>query len=450
VASQSPCASTCTTEAERAGEVEYRSAWAAISHLVQEGSSWSGNERNCAYMNLGQGRFVDVSAVTGFDLVDDARCVATVDLDADGDQDLVLRNRTAPQLRILENRGDAGPVVALRLQGTGSNRDAVGAVVEATSGESRLVRHIACGSGYLAQSSRELIIPVLGEDPEGELTDVVVRWPGGAREQLGTVGAGRWLVIEGEGLSECSTSEPVDWSEELAPVAVAPGPWARVVLRSPLPLAPSLRSLLQGDPRPGHVRLVQLWAHASADSRASLSLLARNATDLLDAGLELSTLTIDATEDRAQARAFLDGLTAEFPAFEPRAGFPDNSLLEALTVVLEEVLGEQRQDMLPLGLLYDSQGALQVVYRGPLDLGTLERDARAYGSPEGGPRVSWPGFWLFRAARDHAGLARVFASRGLPREAAFHRAIARINTTASPGSASPALPPGPQPKDSEK
>ena len=55
MASQSP------TEGEDASE--YQDAWAAVSRLMDSGASWSGHERNCAYLNLGDGRFADVSAV---------------------------------------------------------------------------------------------------------------------------------------------------------------------------------------------------------------------------------------------------------------------------------------------------------------------------------------------------------------------------------------------------
>ena len=32
----------------------YRQAWSAIHRMIMEGRSWSGYERNCAYLNLGR------------------------------------------------------------------------------------------------------------------------------------------------------------------------------------------------------------------------------------------------------------------------------------------------------------------------------------------------------------------------------------------------------------
>ena len=127
MASQSP------TEGEDAGE--YQDAWAAVSRLMDSGASWSGHERNCAYLNLGDGRFADVSAVAGFDFLDDARAVARVDWDGDGALDAWVKNRTSPALRFLRNQtGGPAHAVTLELQGTECNRDAVGARVELRAG----------------------------------------------------------------------------------------------------------------------------------------------------------------------------------------------------------------------------------------------------------------------------------------------------------------------------
>ena len=100
----------------------------AISKLVREGRSWSGNERNCCFLNIGGVRMADVSAVSGLDFADDGRGVALTDWDQDGDLDILTTNRGAPRLRFLQNNlGNRNNYVALRLVGTTCNRDAIGA-----------------------------------------------------------------------------------------------------------------------------------------------------------------------------------------------------------------------------------------------------------------------------------------------------------------------------------
>ena len=76
----------------------YDKAWVALNMLIREGKGFSGHERNCAYLNLGDqsNRFANVSAVTGLDFDDDGRGLAYADWDGDGDLDLWLTNRTGP------------------------------------------------------------------------------------------------------------------------------------------------------------------------------------------------------------------------------------------------------------------------------------------------------------------------------------------------------------------
>ncbi|RCL39062.1 MAG: hypothetical protein DBX00_02205, partial [Verrucomicrobia bacterium] len=138
--------------------MRYGAAWQAIMQLVRKGSSWSGYERNCAFLNTG-GKFVASSHVSGLDFVDDGRGVAVSDWDQDGDLDLWFRNRTAPRIRLMLNSsssGRSGRFVAFRLEGTKANRDAIGAIVELeVSGyDKRLIRSVRAGDMFLSQSSK--------------------------------------------------------------------------------------------------------------------------------------------------------------------------------------------------------------------------------------------------------------------------------------------------------
>ncbi len=103
--------------------------------LLREGKSFSGHERNCVFLNCGAQHFANLSALSGLDFPDDGRAVAAVDWDHDGDLDLWFHNRTGPRLRLMRNDTHAGSAkhddfVMLRLQGTDSNRDAIGARVQ--------------------------------------------------------------------------------------------------------------------------------------------------------------------------------------------------------------------------------------------------------------------------------------------------------------------------------
>ena len=60
--------------------------------MIREGRSFSGKERHCCYLNTGASRFANVSAATGLDLIDDGRAAGVVDMDQDGDLDIIAGN----------------------------------------------------------------------------------------------------------------------------------------------------------------------------------------------------------------------------------------------------------------------------------------------------------------------------------------------------------------------
>jgi hypothetical protein len=139
---------------------KYFRNWDVLALLSKRGSSFSGRERNCVFLNTGGPRFADVSAVTGLDFADDGRAVGLTDWDQDGDVDMWLANRTAPRLRLVRNDlPHTNGRVAIQLVGTTCNRDAVGARVELyLDGPEprRLTETLRAGDGFLSQSTKWL------------------------------------------------------------------------------------------------------------------------------------------------------------------------------------------------------------------------------------------------------------------------------------------------------
>src|SRR5436190_23489009 len=90
--------------------------------------SLNGNERNVLFRNNGDGTFTDVAWVNGADRVEDGRGLSVFDYDRDGQPDLVIRNYRQPA-QLLRNQGGHHHWLELKLIGTRSNRDAVGARV---------------------------------------------------------------------------------------------------------------------------------------------------------------------------------------------------------------------------------------------------------------------------------------------------------------------------------
>lgn len=170
----------------------YENGWNALNQFIREGYSWNGNEPNVFYVKEG-GRYRDASAESGLAYVGDSRAFAVTDIDGDGCLDVVVKNRLGPQVRVFQNRvGQGRERIGLRLRGTRSNRDGIGAraVVEGRA------KWVTAGSGYLSQHTKTIYFG-LGEKKKARVRIV---WPSGLEQELGELEAGAlYEVTEGEG-----------------------------------------------------------------------------------------------------------------------------------------------------------------------------------------------------------------------------------------------------------
>ena len=139
---------------------DYLESFAKLAQRIRSGNSFSGNERNCAFMNSRDGTFTDASYSLGLDLIDDSRGMAVMDLDRDGDPDYLLTNRTVPRLRVLRNDINAENYwLVIKLIGDpkkGCPRDAIGARVEVNVNGRKIFRTLYAGDSFLSQSSKFL------------------------------------------------------------------------------------------------------------------------------------------------------------------------------------------------------------------------------------------------------------------------------------------------------
>jgi hypothetical protein len=155
-------------------------------------NSLNGNERDCLFRNNGDGTFTDVAYVNNADRVEDGRGVALFDYDQDGRPDIALRNYKQPA-QLLHNVTSGTHWLELKLIGTRSNRDAVGAHITLRSNGLLQMREVHAGSGYQSGSS---LIQNFGLGPATSVDEIHIRWPSGAQSSLRDVAVDQLLVVK--------------------------------------------------------------------------------------------------------------------------------------------------------------------------------------------------------------------------------------------------------------
>jgi hypothetical protein len=190
---------TCFLDVDRDGRLDIAVANGHVSAHVDEDGDPNNTFRQAArlYHNRGQGRFQEVSQLAGpyFHEQHVGRGLAVCDYDNDGRQDLAFSNSGGPAVLLHNASTDPHHWLRLDLQGTRSNRDAVGARVTVTVGGQQLVRHRKGGGSYCSASDPRLFF---GLGTATAVEEVEIRWPSGLVQKLGRLkGDCGYLVIEG-------------------------------------------------------------------------------------------------------------------------------------------------------------------------------------------------------------------------------------------------------------
>jgi tetratricopeptide (TPR) repeat protein len=359
----------------------YEQGWNAINELIRSDATWSGFERNIFYLNNRDGTFSDVSAVVGLDFIEDSRTFALADFDQDGRVEVFLKNRNAPQLRLLKNIApELSPAIAFRLTGKKSNRDAIGAAVTVETGSLRQTLFLQAGTGFLEQHTKELFFG-LGDTKTSVAASI--RWPSGLIQTLDDLPLNHRIWIE-EG-SSSSRVEPFKTPRSLtaaasAAAAVPPESEnlpksAETWLLAPVTAPDFSLPNLAGRPetlsaRRGKPVLLHFFSAASQNSQADLAEFDKLSSHWASESLQLVAINVD--DPASPANATLPQYrNLSFPILRA------TSDIIAIYNILYRYLFDRHRDLsLPTSFLLDEKGAIVKIYQGQFPKQRLAQDIR--------------------------------------------------------------------------
>ena len=403
---------------------QYETAWSAITELIHGESSWSGRERNIAYLNNGDGTFCDVSGATGLDFIDDSRAYAAGDFDGDGDTDLVLKSRNEPGVRVLRNdfaspdSPERNRSIALRARGSSSNRDAIGARITVVSDGSSVTKTVAAGLGFLSQQSKEV---VFGLGKAKHVNELRIEWPSGTEDVLTDLPVNSRLeVVEGSGLLSSGrflTAPDRRVASESGRDRNRPTDADGVWLLEPVP-APSWNLVdTKGVPRGssefrGSPLLLNVWATWCPPCRTELRGLREHRRDLEEAGLQVVAVSVDDADRSAAVEKFATEEDLTFPVL-----LADSDFSSAYSLLKRHLLNRRTDLRIPTTFLLNSGGYVEKIYEGVIEAAEVAADAALLGEAYEArlARVTpFAGRWVGpRPRRNHAELGAALLERGL-------------------------------------
>lgn len=188
----------------------------ANGHVVDNIEAYRKNithaQRNLLFRNEGGGVFREVGVASGAGLALEkvSRGLALGDIDNDGDLDVLITNNGQTVDLLRNDGGNRMNSLLVRVIGTKSNRDGIGARVKLTIGSTTYLRQVKSGSSYLGQNDLRVHFG-LGE--ASCINRLEVRWPSGIVDAAGDLEANQIItVLEGKGIVR---AEPLRTSKQL-------------------------------------------------------------------------------------------------------------------------------------------------------------------------------------------------------------------------------------------
>jgi hypothetical protein len=146
---------------------------------VANASSWVDK----LYRNDGN-TFTNVADSVGTNDTRHSSAISWGDFNNDGFMDVYLNNNGSENRLYKNNAGNSNKWVIIKMQGTNSNRSAIGARVKVKAGSLNMIREVSGGSGGKGQNS----LPVeFGLGSASIIDSIIVRWPSGLVQRFAGV-----------------------------------------------------------------------------------------------------------------------------------------------------------------------------------------------------------------------------------------------------------------------
>jgi hypothetical protein len=146
-----------------------------------DGRSLAGYQAKRVWLNDGAGHFTDVAQSVGVTDTYDGRAVALADLWNRGVLDVVVANQNGPLLVYKNTVAPENGWIEFELEGTTSNRSAIGAQVTLFWAGQQQMQDVSGGSGFAAQNQRRLHF---GLGKSASVDKVAIRWPSGKTQTI--------------------------------------------------------------------------------------------------------------------------------------------------------------------------------------------------------------------------------------------------------------------------
>jgi enediyne biosynthesis protein E4 len=168
---------------------DYSKVTGGNTTIISDAKNWppmnnrslSGYQQKRVWINDGAGQFKEVAQIVGVTDVYDGRSVALADFTNSGKLDAVVANQKGPALLYKNTVSPDNKWIDFDLEGTASNRSAIGAQVRVFWNGQRQAQEVTGGSGFCAQNQRRLHF---GLGKNAKVDRVEIRWPSGKTQTI--------------------------------------------------------------------------------------------------------------------------------------------------------------------------------------------------------------------------------------------------------------------------